>query len=308
MILSASRRTDIPCYYSDWLMNRLKAGYVLTRNPMNHAQLSKILLTPDVVDCIVFWTKDAKNILPHLKTLDHIGYSYYFQFTLTPYDRVIEPGLRDKTDLEDTFIELSKRIGKEHVVWRYDPIILNETIDISYHQTQFLRLCDRLSPYCDTVTISFVDLYSKLKTPHIREITAEETAELSAFIGKTAWEHGLNAASCCEKGDLFPFGIRHAACIDKERIEKLLGCTLDLPADKNQRPGCGCAESIDIGAYNTCPNGCVYCYANTSPAAALRRLSAHDPGSPILVGEAAAAEKVTDRKVKTHKLGQTALY
>lgn len=129
MILSASRRTDIPCYYSEWFMNRIRAGYVLTRNPMNHAQLSLISLSPDAVDCIVFWTKDAKKMLPHLNELDRIGYKYYFQFTLTPYNKTIEKNLRDKMEIEDTFIELSKKIGKERVIWRYDPIILNETLD-----------------------------------------------------------------------------------------------------------------------------------------------------------------------------------
>ena len=115
MILSASRRTDIPCYYSEWFMNRIRAGYVLTRNPMNHKQLSRLSLSPDIVDCIVFWTKDVANIIPHLDELDSRGYKYYFQFTLTPYSQDLEPNLRPKFEIEDTFIELSKRIGKDKV-------------------------------------------------------------------------------------------------------------------------------------------------------------------------------------------------
>ncbi len=130
MIVSASRRTDIPCYYSDWLINRLKEGFVLTRNPMNYSQVSRISLSPDVVDCIVFWTKDAKNIIPHLKIIDNMGYKYYFQFTLTPYDYTIEKNLRDKKDIVNTFIELSNLIGKERVLWRYDPIILNNRLSM----------------------------------------------------------------------------------------------------------------------------------------------------------------------------------
>jgi hypothetical protein len=235
MILSASRRTDIPCYYSEWLINRLKAGYALTRNPMNHAQLSLIPLTPDVVDCIVFWTKDAKNILPHLNILDKMGYQYYFQFTLTPYDFRIEQNLRNKAEIEDTFIELSDKIGRKRILWRYDPIVLNESLTTSYHKQQFERLCEKLSPYTESVTISFVDTYAKLKTPLIREITAEEMAELSKFIGITAKAYKLTPKACCEKVDLSKYGIEQASCIDKTVLEKVCGCPLDISHDKNQR-------------------------------------------------------------------------
>src|SRR5665647_2342080 len=116
MILSASRRTDIPAYYSEWFMNRLQSGYVLTRNPMNHAQISKITLSPDVVDCTVFWTKDPVNMLGKLPLLDKMGYKYYFQFTLTPYGKDIERSLRDKSLIIETFIHLSKIIGKDRVL------------------------------------------------------------------------------------------------------------------------------------------------------------------------------------------------
>lgn len=308
LILSASRRTDIPCYYSEWFVNRLKAGYALTRNPMNHAQLSKITLSPDVVDCIVFWTKDAANILPHLSSIDDMGYNYYFQFTLTPYDRSIEKNLRGKTEIEATFIELSRRIGKERILWRYDPIILNDALTIDYHKREFDRLCRKLSPFTRSVTISFVDTYAKLKTNLIREISANEIYELSAFIGQTAKEHGLCAKACCEKLDLSDFGIGRASCIDKEVIEKICGCQLKLSADKNQRDCCGCVESVDIGAYNTCLNECVYCYANSSVASAERRNKSHNPNGELLVGVAAGDEKITERKVKSNKVEQISLF
>jgi hypothetical protein len=296
MILSASRRTDIPCYYAQWFMNRIRAGYVLTRNPMNHAQLSRIPLSPDIVDCIVFWTKDAANMLPHLDELDALGYNYYFQFTLTPYGKNIEQNLCPKSEIEDTFITLSKRIGRECVVWRYDPIILNDDLTVKYHKTQFRRMCEKLSPYTDTVTISFVDMYPKFKTPYIRTITANEIVELSEYVGVTATEYGLSAVACCEKDDLTKYGIGRSSCIDRERIEKIIGCPLKIKADKNQREGCGCVESIDIGAYNTCLNGCVYCYANNSFTTALRRHESHNPESELLIGIVSDGEKITDRK------------
>lgn len=308
MILSASRRTDIPCFYSDWFMNRIKAGYALTRNPMNHAQLSRIPLSPEIVDCIVFWTKDAKNIMPHLATLDSMGYKYCFQFTLTPYDNTLEHNLRDKANIEDTFIELSKRIGKERVIWRYDPIILNDTLNITYHKAQFDLMCDKLGDYTETVTISFVDMYSKLKTNLIREITADEIIELSKFIGKTARAHELRAVACCEKADLTPYGIEKASCIDKIMLEKVCGCVLNILPDKNQRPGCRCMESVDIGAYNTCLNGCVYCYANENPATIERRHNSHSPQNELLIGKVADVERITERKVKSHIQKQITLF
>lgn len=308
MIISASRRTDIPCYYSEWFVNRLKAGHVLTRNPFNHAQLSRVSLSKNVVDCIVFWTKDAKNILPYLDEIDAMGYKYYFQFTLTPYGKDIEKNLRDKSEISKTFTQLSGRIGKQRVVWRYDPIILNDTLTIDWHKEQFLRYCENLSPYTDSVTISFVDNYKKLKNPLIREIVPEEMAELAEFIGSTAKKHGLKPQACCESVDLSVYGINRASCIDKSKIEMVCNSSMTLSNDSNQREGCGCCESIDIGVYNTCVNGCVYCYANNSSSTASRRQEAHDPLSELLLGKPLEGEKITDRKTASSIQNQVTLF
>lgn len=304
MILSASRRTDIPCYYGEWFMNRLREGYVLTRNPMNHAQISRIQLSPEIVDCIVFWTKDAANFLPCLDELDRMGYAFYFQYTLTPYGKELERNLRPKQDIEDTFVALSQRLGRERVVWRYDPIILNDHIGIQYHKTQFSRMCEKLAPFTDTVTISFVDLYSKLHTSLIRKIEMDEMTELASFIGETVAEYGLNAVACCEDLDLTPYGIQRSSCIDKARIEKILGCPLDIKFDRNQRKDCGCCESIDIGAYNTCLNGCVYCYANYSDSSVQRNRLCYVPDSPILCGRVNPDEIIKDRTVRKNRQEQ----
>ena len=154
MILSASRRTDIPCFFGEWFMRRLGAGYALVRNPMNRAQISRVPLTPDVVDCIVFWTKDPERFLPHLDELDRLGYSYYFQFTLTPYGRDVERNLRPKPEIEETFLRLSRRIGAERTVWRCDPILLTDGFGVQRHKEEFLRLCERFEGHTDTVTLS----------------------------------------------------------------------------------------------------------------------------------------------------------
>ncbi len=308
MILSASRRTDIPCYYAEWFMNRIRAGYALTRNPMNHAQLSKISLSPENVDCIVFWTKDAANMLPHFDELDRRGYRYYFQFTVTPYGSDLEQNLRPKSEIAETFIALSQRIGRDRVVWRYDPIILNDAIDVKYHKTEFRHLAEKLSPFTDTVTISFADLYPKLKNAPLRPITGGEIAELSEIIGAAATEYGLRAVACCEKIDLTKYGIGRSSCVDKGRIEKICGCPLRIKADPNQREGCGCVESTDIGAYNTCINGCIYCYANNGPDAAKRRHASHNPKSELLIGTAADGEKITDKKTESNLVQQMILF
>lgn len=307
MILSVSRRTDIPCYYSEWFMNRLNAGYVLTRNPMNPVQINKIQLSPDIIDCIVFWTKDALKIIPYLTEMNHLGYKYYFQFTLTPYDTIYEKNLRYKIDIENTFIELSKMIGKEKVLWRYDPIIMNDFLTMDYHKKHFLRLCEKLHAYTESVTISFVDKYTKLKTNLIREITDEEMIELSSFIRQTARNYELTAKACCEKMDLAQYGITEASCIDKTVVEKICGYPISVNQDKNQRTSCGCVESIDIGSYNTCLNGCIYCYANNSIITAERRNNAHNPRGEMLVGAVNNGEVIKEREVKSNKRGQTAL-
>ncbi|MBQ3049027.1 MAG: DUF1848 domain-containing protein [Oscillospiraceae bacterium] len=308
MIISASRRTDIPCYYSEWFMNRIRAGQVLTRNPVNHSQLYRVSLSPDTVDCIVFWTKDPANMLPQLDELDSLGYKYYFQFTITPYGGDLEPNLRPKEQIEDTFIQLSERLGRSRVVWRYDPIIINDNISVEYHREQFARLCGKLSPYTDTVVISFVDLYPKIKSPDIRALTDGEIAELAEFMGKTAADRGLRIETCCETADLSQYGIEHSACISRTRIEDICGCTMDVPPDKNQRDGCGCCQSIDIGAYNSCVNGCVYCYATGLFSSALARHNAHDPNSELIAGRVEDGETVIDKDTRSYKSDQLSLF
>lgn len=268
---------------------------------MNHSQVSRISLSPDVVDCIIFWTKDAKNIIPHLKFIEDMGYKYYFQFTLTPYDCTIERNIRDKTDIVNTFIELSNLIGKDRVFWRYDPIILNNRLTVDYHLEQFLQLCERLHSYTESITISFVDSYKKLKTDTVRDLTEDEIVELSVFIGQTAKNYDLNVTACSERMDLTNYGIGKASCIDKSIIDKICGHKLELKQDKNQRQNCGCFESIDVGTYNTCANGCVYCYANYSEKSVAANMKRHNPNSDMLNDALKAGERVIERKVKSYK-------
>ncbi len=283
MIISASRRTDIPCLYSEWFLNRLRAGYVIIRNPMNK-QLSKIPLSKDYVDCIVFWSKDPFNLIPYLDTIDNMGFKYGFQFTLNPYDKTIEKNLRDKVDIINTFINLSNRIGKEKIVWRYDPIILTENITINYHKENFKYLCDKLSSYTNKVIISFVDIYSKIKNTGIKEMSDDDICNVASIFGEIAKEYNIEISTCCEN-DLLKYGITNEGCLNISLLEKICNYRLKLNKDKGQRKECKCVKSIDIGVYNTCTNGCIYCYATKNQSLAYEKYITHNPLSAILSGE-----------------------
>jgi hypothetical protein len=289
MILSASRRTDIPSYYSEWFINRLKEGYVLTRNPMNYHQIRNIELNPENIECIVFWTKDPLNLMKYLPQIDNMGYQYYFQFTLTPYGKQIERHIREKKELVTTFQELSHRIGRERVVWRYDPIILNRELTFQYHIECFENLCRELQGYTKVCEISFCDIYKKL-SKEVKESVILPTSELQmqqitrelVAIGR---KYDIELRACCEKEVLLEEGVRPAACIDRELIESICGHPIPAKLDRNQREGCTCIQSVDIGVYNTCMHGCVYCYANHSDKSILQNSLRHDPKAPLLLGD-----------------------
>ena len=298
MIISASRRTDIPTYYSEWFFNRLHEGYVLVRNPMNIHQVSKITLNPDVVDGIVFWTK---NPTPMLDKLDQLNdYTYYFQFTLNAYGRDVETGVPSKNNvIIPAFQKLSDKIGPERVIWRYDPIFISKIYTIDYHLHYFEQLAKRLSPYTKKCTISFLDFYRNAQkniaglniepfTPEIQERIAENLAAI-------ARSYGLKIDTCAEGIDLQKYGIDHARCIDDRLFSRLLNCPLKAGKDKNQRLDCNCIESLDIGAYNTCRNGCKYCYANFSQKSVAANSEKHNPQSSLLFGTISNEDKITER-------------
>ena len=198
MILSESRRTDIPCWYSEWFVNRLRAGSVLVRNPMNASQISRIPLNPDVVECIVFWTKDAGPMMGRLAEIEKMGYPYCFQYTITPYGKELEGGLRAKEGILENFLKLSERIGPGRMVWRYDPILMTGEWTLGRHEEAFSRMCGMLAGHADRVVVSFVDLYAKLKGTEVKEIGEEQVRRLAQMIGRIAGAHGMRIQTCCE--------------------------------------------------------------------------------------------------------------
>lgn len=304
MIISASRRTDIPTYYSKWFLNRIKAGFVYVRNPMNVHQISKISLSPSVVDGIVFWTKNPVPMMPYLDLFK--DYAYYFQFTVNSYGKDIEANVPSKNDvIIPAFRELSKKIGPERVIWRYDPIILTTKYTIDYHVNYFNEIAKRLSGYTHKCVISFVDFYrntqAHMKDLEVLPLEEKEMYELAERLVEIAQKNKLIVESCAEKINLEQFGIQHGHCIDCALFEKILNCKMNLSKDKNQRPECGCMESIDIGAYNTCKNGCKYCYANFSPNTVIKNTAVHNPESPLLFGEVTQEDGIVERKMVSLK-------
>ncbi len=311
MIISASRRTDIPTYYSEWFFNRIKEGYVLVRNPMNAHQISKISLNPDVVDGIVFWTKNPSPMLDKLNLLK--DYMYYFQFTLNAYGQDIESGVPIKNSvIVPSFQKLSELIGPDRIIWRYDPIFLNKKYTVEYHIRYFEKLAKKLSPYTKKCTISFLDFYRNMEK-NIASLSVQKfTPEVQELLAKTLVEiaksYGLKMDTCAEGIDLQKYGIDHARCIDDRLLGKLLNCPLKVRKDKNQRLECGCIESLDIGAYNTCKNGCRYCYANYSAKAVCTNVSQHNVNSPLLIGEVGPNDKITERKMHSCVENQIGFY
>ena len=302
MILSVSRRTDIPNYYSQWFYNRIKEGFVYVRNPINAHQVSRIEITPDVVDCIVFWTKNPEPMMERLEELS--AYHYYFQFTLTGYGRDMEPGIPHKREkMIPVFQALSDRIGKEKVIWRYDPIIFSQRYTPAYHLKAFEQIAMALKGFTEKCVISFVDEYAKnrknMELLGAYEMDRYQLPEFAKKISQIAKRNGMDTGSCAESIDLTECGIKHNCCIDKELIEKIIGGRIKAGKDRNQRPECGCMESLEIGAYHTCKNGCKYCYANSSAENVARNCSKYDPTSPILCGAIAENDRITQRRVRS---------
>ena len=304
MILSVSRRTDIPNYYSEWFYNRIKDGYLYVRNPMNAHQVSKIQLSSEVVDCIVFWTKNPEPMFSRLEDLD--AYKYYFQFTLTGFGNDIERNIPHKKEhMIPIFQKLAEKIGREKVIWRYDPIFFTDRYTPEYHLKAFEQIAGALNGYTSKCVVSFVDIYAKNKknmsAVNSFSLPEKDLVTFAAQIAVIAKNHGIKTASCAEVIDLSACGIEHNCCIDRELIQQIIGYKIKANKDKNQRKKCGCMESIDIGTYNTCKNGCAYCYANYSQESVLKNCRLYDINSPLLCGNITEDDKITERAVRSLK-------
>ncbi|MFP4162375.1 MAG: DUF1848 domain-containing protein [Chitinispirillaceae bacterium] len=289
VVVSASRATDIPAFYPEWMINRLRAGYARWVNPFNgvsqYISFTKTRL-------IVFWTKNPEPFIPFLEELETRGIHYFFHFTLNDYDKEgYEPGVPELSRRIETFIDLSRRIGKEKVLWRFDPLLLSDRVNPETLIQKVRRVGDMIHPYTSRLTVSFFSPYAKVLTRcrrkgiEFQDVTEQQGIDLISVLKQltSCWE--LNFHTCGEKRDFSPLGVERGRCIDERHVAEIFADDVELMRflnpqwdldlfgkgefrkglrDSGQRKYCGCMKSKDIGRYNTCPHGCVYCYANAS--------------------------------------------
>ena len=289
-IISASRRTDIPAFYSEWFMNRIRAGYARWRNPFSGVPYTVSLRQEDI-SAIVFWSKDYRYLLPHLDELDRQGYRMVFHFTITGLPKPFEPAVPDLPDLLDSARVLAGRYGPEVVLWRYDPIVISSMTSPEYHLSRFRGIADGLDGATRRCHFSYAVFYGKVMRNatrlraetgiECREIPIEEQLQIAEALADIAADHGIELYSCC--GDHLVDGrIQKAHCVDSELLQRLFPERLGSVPRHPTRKQCGCYESTDIGTYNTCAHGCVYCYASVNKETALRMRDRHDPLTDLL--------------------------
>lgn len=317
-VISASRSTDIPAFYSDWLINRLQEGYVVWTNPIN--QIPQVV-NLDNVKMIIFWTKNADPIIKHLETLDNMGIRYYFQYTVNDYENEgFEPNLPSLDHRIKTFQNLSELIGKEKVVWRFDPLLLSSQLNVASLVEKITNVGDRLYGFTNRLVFSFIDIniYSLVKRnlknaglSDVRELSVEEMNEIASILQNINKKWQLSIATCGEVIDLTKYGIIKNKCVDPNIIElvcsdnqEFVQCIKKIATkDLGQRNECGCMPSKDIGQYNTCMHRCVYCYANHYQSKVEQNYFDHlkNPNSPTINGSSSWLkyyEKKNDSQTK----------
>lgn len=287
MIIQTGMRTDIPAFYSKWLLNRIKEGFVLVRNPYNPIQVTKYRLTPDVVDLIAFCTKNPAPMLPHMDALK--AYGQYWFITITPYGKDIEPNVPDKEKVMEDFKKLSGIVGVDSMGWRYDPIFIDQKHSVKWHISEFEKMAENLSGYTKSCVISFIDIYKKVERnfPSAGEVSKADRIGIGKAFIRIGAKYGMTIRPCAEGDELAAYGADCSGCMTVNTFETALHAYLDVPKRKsNQRNGqCACLLGVDIGAYDTCGHLCKYCYANTNVAFVKENMRKHDPLSPFLLGK-----------------------
>ena len=291
MIISASRRTDVPAFYSGWFMNRIEAGYCDVPNPFNPRQVTRVSLKPEDVDVVVFWTRNASPLLHRLKELDRNGYRTLFLYTVMDNPRSMDPRCPSWEESLTAFKALSDLIGPGRVSWRYDPMVFSNATPPDFHRKRFEEISRHLLGYTSRSIISVVNIYRKvrrrlsgLKAKGIEVTECEEKAfgELMGFMAAVARDRGMALSSCAQERDLTGYGVLPGKCIDDGQIREAFGLEVNQAKDPSQRKTCRCVLSKDIGMYDTCLYGCAYCYATTSFEKAKENYRRHDPDGPSL--------------------------
>ncbi len=293
MIINTGGRTDTVQYYTRWLLKRFEEGYVLSRNPLFQHKVTRYELTPDQVDCVVFCSKNYAPILPHINSITE-RFHTYFHYTITAYGKEIEPGVPGIDESMATLAKLSEVVGANRIAWRYDPVLLTSEYTIRRHLETFERMASFLSGHIDRCIFSFVEMYRKLQTnmPELIPLTEKDKEELAAGLGAIAAEYKIPIQTCGTNGDYTRYGISSSGCMTLNILGQANGVQFRNLKHQGMRQGCHCIESRDIGAYDTCLNGCKYCYANTSRQKARENYKLHDPDSPLLLGHLLPSDTV----------------
>ncbi len=299
MIIQTGMRTDIPAFYASWFANRVREGTVCVRNPYDPSSVTRYRIRPDVVDLILFCTKNPSPMFPYMELLK--PYGQYWFVTITPYGRDIEPRVPPKEKAAEYLRRLSSVLGPDSVAWRYDPVFITERYSVEYHMEAFERLAAALSGYTGTCVISFLDLYRKVENnfPEGRAVRLDQKRRLALSFAETGRRYGMTVKACGEGNGLEKYGIDCSGCMTVETYEKALGFDLNVPKWKPARKECSCFMGNDIGAYDSCGHLCRYCYANTSAAAVEKNRKLHDPLSPFLLGGSRPGDRIHEAEQRS---------
>ena len=310
-VVSVSRRTDVPAFFARWFVRRVRAGFCEWVNPFG-GRVRQVSLLPEDVIAFVFWTRNPAPLMPFLDELERSGYAFYFHFTLNGYPRALEANNPPVELSIRRFRALADRIGPDRVFWRYDPVVLGQgaglALDADYHRRRFEHLAKELEGYTRRCYFSFVNWYQKTRrnlsraglepggageqvTGDLTRLTAEVRRGLAAELAAIGAAHGITLYACCDDALVGVGGVEKARCVDPEMIGRLRPDRAMSLKPRPTRDQCGCAESVDIGAYDTCLFGCAYCYATRSRAVALARYRAHRPDATRLWHEHTGVER-----------------
>jgi DNA repair photolyase len=295
MILNVSGRTDIVAFYMDWFMDSYKRGEFYVRNPFYKKLVNRISLSD--VDLIVFCTKNPKNLL---KVVEEIKVPFIVHVTLTPYGKDIEPNVPNKKETIEVIKELSKKIGKDRIFLRYDPMFISEKYNVEYHVHAFNEICSSLNGYINSVIISFMDEYKNVKKNSNvikkREFTEDDYKIIGESFSKIASFNNLTVQTCSEEVTLFEYGFLQNDCITTDLVYKFTGKEIKEKWTSRNNKNCHCIKMYDIGEYNTCTHLCKYCYANFDEKCIVENIKKHKKNSTLLIGDIQEDDIIKDIK------------
>lgn len=300
MIINVGGRTDIVNYYTPWLINRLREGFVYTRNPFNPKQVTRYDLNREKVDALIFCSKNYKAILKHMPDIAK-KYPIYCHYTITCYGKDVEKNVPSIDESIEILTRLSEVIGKDKLSWRYDPILLTDSYTIEKHVDSFEYMTSKLHDKVNTCIFSFVDMYNKVykNMPEIIELTDDDKHQLLLALSKIAKKYEMPLQSCAVGDKYKEYGIINSGCITREMLESSNNIEFKNIRPGNKRKGCSCMPWRDIGEYDTCLNECKYCYANKRPKIAMKKYKQHDSNSPILIGNINDDDIINNAKQKS---------